>query len=418
MWILFPFIFFGLQGFVYYTFVKYLKTTKLYKPVHRWWALVPFILFNGSFLFISLAWGRNFAPPEWFKYIGVYPFYIWMAATFFISLWLLTGKIIKLPFKIPVWIAKIFKPLRTKINNFKERKSVKQADLSRRKFIRFATMGISTYAFGGAVYGMIRSDDYVIEYKDIKIDNLPAELKGFTITLISDIHAGQYMLEDDMRRYAEVVNDLDSDIICIPGDFINFQTEDAHPFSRAFSILKAKFGVYGTLGNHDFFRDGDYVANVVNNESPIQVLRNQHRKININGKDIFILGLDDTRDAGTRQNEILMNQLDVMNNYLLKDDPAYVNSPKILLCHKPYAFDEIANRNTIDLTLAGHTHGGQVVPLKLGEFNLSFAAAVSKYIEGHYKTGLSNMYVSRGIGCVGLPIRINCPPEITKIKLV
>ncbi|HLG30005.1 MAG TPA: hypothetical protein VI387_07325, partial [Candidatus Brocadiales bacterium] len=193
MWKLFPLIILVLQVLVCHTFINYLKTTKFYKPSLRWWALVPFALFNGSFLFISLTWGRNFVPPQWFKVVGLYPFYVWMAATFFISLWLLIGKIIKLPFKIPVWIAKIFKPLRKKINTFKERKTIKQVDLSRRKFVRYATMGVSAYAFGGAAYGMIKSDDYVIEHREIKIENLPPELKGLTITLISDIHAGQYM---------------------------------------------------------------------------------------------------------------------------------------------------------------------------------------------------------------------------------
>jgi predicted MPP superfamily phosphohydrolase len=89
----------------------------------------------------------------------------------------------------------------------------------------------------------------------------------------------------------------------------------------------------------------------------------------------------------------------------------------VLLCHKPYGFDNIAQRD-VDLVLSGHTHGGQVVPVKIGSFNLSFAGLLSKYIEGHYKIGKANMYVSRGIGTVALPIRINCPPEITKITLV
>ncbi|HJY64780.1 MAG TPA: metallophosphoesterase [Ignavibacteria bacterium] len=418
MWRLFPLIFIALQGLVYYTFIKFLKTTKIYKPSLRWWALVPFILFNGAFIFISLIWGRTFSPPDWFKVIGVYPFYIWMAATFFISIWLLIGKAIKLPFEIPLWLAKIFKPLREKINNLKEQKAVKQVDKSRRKFVRYATVGISTYAFGGAVYGMVKSDDYKIEHIDIKINNLPTELKGVTLTLISDIHAGMYMEEDEMRHYADVVNELNSDIVCIPGDFVNFQVDAIHPFNRAFRELKAKHGIYGALGNHDFFQDGEYVAKAINNESPVQILRNQHRKLTINGKDLFVLGVDDTISSGTKQNAIVLDYIDRMHAYLLKNEPTYEISPKLLLCHKPYAFDEIAARNIFDLTLSGHTHGGQVVPLKFGDFSLSFAATVSKYIEGHYKTGKSNMYVSRGIGCVGLPIRINCPPEVTKIKLV
>jgi predicted MPP superfamily phosphohydrolase len=114
---------------------------------------------------------------------------------------------------------------------------------------------------------------------------------------------------------------------------------------------------------------------------------------------------------------VVLDYLDRMGEYLRKNEPTYESSPKILLCHKPYAFDNIAKRNP-DLVLAGHTHGGQVVPIKFGRLNLSFAAAVSKYVEGLYRIGNSSMYVSRGIGTVALPIRINCPPEITKITLV
>lgn len=406
----------GLQSLVYFTFTNYWKTTRFYKPSHRWWILAPFLLFNLSFLTVSLVWGRQFSPPDWFKIAGLYPFYVWMAATFFISLWLLIGKIIKLPFQIPVWIAKIFRPLREKINRFKEKKAVKTVDLSRRKFVRYATMGISTYAFAGATYGMLRHDSYEIDYKQIAIENLPPELRGTTITLLSDIHAGQYMNEKEMREYADIINSLESDIVCIPGDFVNFESRDVHMLTSAFRDVKAKHGIYGSLGNHDFFQDADYVAKALNNESPIQLLRNEHRVLKINGKELYMMGIDDTQSSGARMDEVL-KYYGAMDEFLKKNEPAFNTAPKVLLCHKPYGFDTLATKE-IDLVLSGHTHGGQVVPVKFGTFNLSFAATVSKYIEGIYKIGKSNMYVSRGIGSVGLPIRINCPPEITKITLV
>jgi uncharacterized protein len=277
-------------------------------------------------------------------------------------------------------------------------------------------MGVSAYAFGGAAYGMIRHDTYSIEHKDIKIENLPEELKGTTITLISDIHSGQYMNEKDMREYADVVNGLGSDIICIPGDFVNSKAEEVPPLTKAFRDLKAKHGVYGSLGNHDFFMNGDYVASAINNETPIQMLRNDYRKITINGKELYMMGIDDTRGGGIHM-ETVMRYLRATEDKMKQNEADLAGKPKILLCHKPYGFDELAPKN-IDLILAGHTHGGQVVPVKIGNFNLSFAASVSKYIEGLYTIGKSNMYVSRGIGTVGLPIRLNCPPEVTVIKLV
>jgi uncharacterized protein len=405
-----------LQWFVYYHFVRYLKTTKIYKPSYRWWALVPFLVFMVPFITISLLWGRSFNPPEWFKFIGVYPFYIWLGATFFLAVWLLIGKIIKLPFQIPIWIAKLIKPLREKINRLKQKKSMQRVSYSRRKFVRYATMGASAYAFGGAAYGIVKHDAYEITRKDITIDNLPAELRGTTISLISDIHSGQYMNEKEMREYADVINELGSDIICIPGDFVNFDTQEVHPLTRAFRDLKAKHGVYGSLGNHDFFMDADYVAKAILNETPIQLLRNQHKVINIKGKDLYMLGIDDTISSGATMPEVLKYYGD-MDEFLKTNDANYIKSPKVLLCHKPYGFDILAKKEP-DLILSGHTHGGQVVLLKAGNINLSFASTVSKYIDGLYKIGKSSMYVSRGIGSVALPIRINCPPEITVLTLV
>jgi predicted MPP superfamily phosphohydrolase len=407
----------GLQALNYYSFVRYLKTTKFYKPSYKWYALIPFVLFNGTFIFIMVVFGRRFVPPDWFVILGLMPFYVWQAATFFIGLWLLAGKLIKLPFLISTWLLKLIKPVREWFEKIKERRAVRVVDASRRKFLRTATFAVSSYAFAGAAYGIIRHDDFKIDEKQIKIKNLPQELKGLTLTLVSDIHAGQFMQEHEMREYADIINGIGSDIIFIPGDFINFQIEDTKSVAKAFRDMKAKYGVYGSLGNHDFFVNPDYVADVMNNESPVKVLRNKHEKITVNGKDLFILGVDDTRDAGIRLNEIILNYIDDTISQAGASNASYSSSPKILLCHKPYAFDKIAQRD-LDLVLAGHTHGGQVVPVKFGDFNLSFAAFVSKYISGYYNIGKVNMYISRGLGTVGLPIRLNCPPEITKITLV
>jgi len=405
-----------LQMLVYFTYIRYLKTTKIYKPSFRWYALIPFLVFNIPFFIISWTIGRSFSPPQWFIYVGMYPFYAWHGATFFIAVWLLVGKIIKYGFKLPLLILKIFRPIREKVDQLKSRHALQTVDLSRRRFVRTATFAFSGYSFYAAAYGIARSSEYEITQQEIKLANLPQELQGLTITLFSDIHAGQYMKEDDMRAYADVVNEIGSDIICIPGDFVNFQSEDANNVARAFRDLKAKYGVYGTLGNHDFFQDPEMVANIIANESPIHLLRNSFQIINVKGKELVLLGVDDTRSGFSTDSPAILQHIDMTHNKTLTQVPQYQNLPKILLCHKPYAFDEMVNYG-FDLVLAGHTHGGQVVPLKAGRFNLSIAAFVSKYIAGLYSIGKSNMYVSRGIGTVALPIRLNCPPEVTQITL-
>jgi uncharacterized protein len=416
LWKLIPYVILLLQFLAWFSFVKFLRSTRFYKPSYKWLALIPFVFFDGIYLAINFIWGRSFDPPGWFRFAGVYPFYVWISSTFFISVCLLIGKIIKLPFQLPVLIAKLFRPLREKINSFKNRKAVKQADLGRRKFVRYVYSGISAYAVGAATYGLLNKDDYEVSYRKIRIENLPSELSGLTITLVCDIHASQYMNEDDIKIYSDVISSLGSDIIIMPGDFINNELSYVHPMAKALRDIKAKYGIYGSLGNHDFFQDPDYVTKAINNESPIFILRNDYKKLNINGNNLYIIGIDDVRGAGADM-EAVLKYYDDVESRLNTGEEDFSKSTKILLCHKPYAFDSLAAKE-IDVILSGHTHGGQVVPVKFGSFNLSFAAAVSKYIEGHYKIGKSNMYVSRGIGTVGLPIRVNCPPEVTQITLV
>jgi predicted MPP superfamily phosphohydrolase len=211
-----------------------------------------------------------------------------------------------------------------------------------------------------------------------------------------------------------VINNLNSDLIFIPGDLTNTKKTEIHALNKAFRDLKAKHGIYGTLGNHDYFSDPDYIAGAVSNESPIKMLRNRSEFININGKELCLIGVEDIRDSGAQKNNVIIKYID---DTLEMTDKKYLEMPKILLCHKPYMFREIADKN-IDLMLSGHTHGGQIVLAKLGNINLSIAATISSLISGHYKENDTNLYVSRGIGTVGFPLRLNCPPEVTQIKLI
>jgi len=339
----------------------------------------------------------------------------------FIGLYLLIGKLIKAPFVIPYYILNKFEYFKTKFTKVSDSVPVKKINSSRRTFIKTSAALVSGYAFIGATTGVLSKNDYIIENVDLSIAGLPEELKGTTISFISDIHSGPYMNENLMREYSEILNDLNSDLILISGDLTNSQKEEAFPLVNAFKDLKAKYGVYSSLGNHDYFSDAEFISRVINNESPIKILRNQSELINIKGKDLCIMGIEDTRQSGSNPDNILIKYLDdTLDNTkktFTERNLEFAEIPKIALFHKPYFFEEIENRG-IDLYLSGHTHGGQVVLAKFGDMNLSFAGAVSKYISGLYKLPTSQMYVSRGIGCVALPLRLNCPPEITRITLV
>jgi predicted MPP superfamily phosphohydrolase len=359
--------------------------------------------------------------PEWLYNILFMPFYIFQGAVLFIGIYLLIGKIIKSPFSISLWILNKFEKTKQLLNKFFSKPPVKKFDNSRRAFLSTSAALVSGYAFIGSTLGVLDSNNFEIVNKEIKLNNLPEEIKGTTITLVSDIHSGPYMTEEMMQEYAAAINNLNSDLIMIPGDLTNSKKAEVHPFVNAFKNLKASKGIYASLGNHDYFADSEYVANIVRTETPFKLLRNESDLININGKNLCIMGIEDTRQSGSVNDTTLMGYLDETiektKSKMLDKNLDYDEVTKLALFHKPYYFDGMTDKN-LDLILSGHTHGGQVVLAKFGKMNISFAGAVSKYISGLYESGNSKMYISRGIGSVALPIRYNCPPEITKITLV
>ncbi len=413
-------IFFGLQFLTYLTFRKFLKRKNLTGKFWNVISIYPYILFLLPFIYFLISRTKLADLPDWVYNIYIIPFFVFQAAVFFIGLYLLVGKIIKSPFSIANFVLSKIKYTQKKLEDFKKKKTVVKFDSTRRQFITASAVLVSGYAFIGAGTGVLKKDDYEITYRDINIKNLPHELKGITITLACDFHCGPFMEEELMKDYCDVINDIKSDLILIPGDLTNSDKTEAISFANAFKNLKAKHGIYACLGNHDYFSDPDYISDVLKNETPIKLLRNDSEIVQINGNGLCIMGVEDTRVSGGTYDEVVMEYfketINKTEENLQNGNLNYENVTKILLYHKPYLFPDIKNEN-IDLVLSGHTHGGQIVLAKFGNVNLSVAASVSRYISGLYKEGDSQMYVSRGVGVVGLPIRLNCPPEITKITL-
>ena len=414
-------VLFLLQLVVYKTFRKYLLRKNLDLKAVNYLSRAPFLFFNLPFIIQILKSFDLFMPPEWMDLVIIKPFFVFQAATFFIGLFLIAGMIIKLPFVIGDFFLKRINFIKGKYQSFKSKKKVVKFDESRRKFITASTTIVSGYAFIGAGVGTIQKDKYTIEEQTIKIPGLPSEQKGTTAVLVSDIHSGPYMDFEQMKEYVDVINDMKPDMILIPGDLTNSQRNEAAPFAKAFRDLKAKHGVYATFGNHDYFNDVEYINDVVKNETSIRMLRNEALLLDINGKPFSLMGTEDTRDSGGRSNPVVAKYItqtvNLANEQFKQNNINSEFVPKILLTHKPYLFDDVNDLN-FNLMLSGHTDGGQVVFFKFGDLNLSFASAAHKYINGMYENNGKYLYVSRGIGTVGLPIRFNCPPEITKFTFV
>ena len=367
---------------------------------------VAFLAFNIPLVFTLVMRNRIISPSAIFLYGAIYPFFLWHFTSFVLFILLILTKIIKLPFVSAIWGLKRFEKSKLWLDKVKKDERILNYDIRRRMFVRKSVTVLIGGAFVGSAYGSYRRNDYLISYIDLPINNLPDKFEHFTITMLTDIHSSIFMEKDQMELYVKAANDLGGDLTVVTGDFVNSLVEEVYPFAEAFSGLKAPYGVYGVLGNHDFFtHDVEAVAKEVN-ACGIKLIRDDNVTIQKDGQKIYLLGVDDVGNARRAG--------DLFDNVLIGTE---ANLPKILMCHRPYFFEQAAARN-IDVTLSGHTHGGQLVIARIGGEVFAPARLVSPYIAGMYKKENSLMYVSRGIGTVGIPIRINCPPEITKFRLV
>jgi len=372
-----------------------------------WLTTILFAVFNVGALYGFILRPRVLDWPPWLIYGGLYPFFFWHTATIFMGLILLCVALVKLPAKILVWLAGKLPSSRRKFDQLRSTSEYQKFDAGRRIFLRRSVLALATVSFGGSAYGMLVGKPGIqLNEAAFRIPTLDPSLSGFTIGLISDIHSSVFMTRKDMEECVTLVNGLRCDLIVVVGDFVTSTVDEVYPFAEAFSELRAPLGVYGVTGNHEYYTENtDLVLREVD-ACGVKLLRDDKTVISKNGGAFYLIGVDDIgRSAGAS----------IKIDKALGSTPLPI--PKILLCHRPYFLANAAERN-IDLVLSGHTHGGQIVLGKFGNTILAPASFASHYVWGTYTMGKTSMYVSRGIGTVGPPVRINCPPEITKITLL
>lgn len=342
--------------------------------------------------------------PRWLS-AGALPVFLWQCATLFMAMTLLLFDILLLPLTAIATAAMAIPPINRKVINMKESEAFRSFDANRRAFLEKGIVGLGAYSFIGAAAGVESHGDYELKRRTITIPRLPEAFKGFTIGMMSDIHSSSFMNKEDMQGYVKAMNEQKTDMIVVTGDFVNSRTEEVYPFAEAFAELNAPYGVYGCLGNHDFFaKDVEQVARVVD-ACGVKLLRNDAVKIMKDDTFFDLLGVDDIgRNTPPEQ---------YMKKALAASTP---DAAKILLCHKPYYFHKAAELG-IGLTLSGHTHGGQIVFGVVDQTPISLATLASRYISGLYTLDASHLYVNNGIGYTGIPIRINCPAELTVLTL-
>jgi predicted MPP superfamily phosphohydrolase len=237
-----------------------------------------------------------------------------------------------------------------------------------------------------------------LERQQIYLRRLPKPLDGLRIVHLSDFHYGPLVNPSHLERAIEAANNLRPDLIALTGDYISHDRSYAAPCAELVGRLRARYGVFAVLGNHDHWTDAELIADLFRAEG-IKVLLNEGMRIDLNGESFWLAGVNDTMVG-------------------LEDLPLALagsgeNEMKLLLAHNPIILRRAA-RAGVDLVLSGHTHGGQVTLRP--EKNLS-GRPRRRLLRGLGRRGNTQIYVTRGLGTVVLPIRYGCPPEISLLEM-
>src|SRR5580765_1591705 len=237
-----------------------------------------------------------------------------------------------------------------------------------------------------------------IERQEIFLRRLPKALDGFRIVHLSDLHYGPFVDSRHLERAIAAANNLCPDLIALTGDYISQERCYAAPCAELVRRLRAPHGVFAVLGNHDHWTDAKLIADLFAAEG-IHMLINEGLRIDAREESFWLAGVDDT-----------MVGLEDLPLALAGSSQAEV---KILLAHNPIILRRAA-RADVDLVLSGHTHGGQVT--LRSEKNRS-GKPRRRMLRGLGRRANTQIYVTRGLGTVVLPIRYGCPPEVSVLEL-
>lgn len=277
--------------------------------------------------------------------------------------------------------------------------------ITRRSFLTAAgaaCIGFPLYA------SEVSRHEISVERHTIRLNRLPGQFRGFKIAQISDFHYAEFSEPYFLRDVVNQVNRLKPDAVFFNGDYVTdgYLFSQTHTKQFAYRCAEILSEVqcplrYAVLGNHD----STFAEAAVLDALAIHgftVLNNRYMPLERGGQRLWIAG---TGDAIYRKMDL---------DQALPPDSHRNNEPVLLMIHEPDVLPLAARRN-VDLMLSGHTHGGQVrfpfVP------PLSLPLLGRKYVEGLFRLGPTQLYVSRGVGTVGVPFRFNCPPEIAELTL-
>jgi predicted MPP superfamily phosphohydrolase len=243
--------------------------------------------------------------------------------------------------------------------------------------------------------------------QEFHLQRWPERLNGFTVAVLSDFHYDPIFSVHPLRAAIAMVNNLHPDLIALTGDFVTVSSIGdeakgalaAEPCASLLRQMSAPHGLWAVMGNHDDATDPEHVTRALQAQN-IQVLANQSQPIEQDGARFWLAGVNDVMNGAADLSKTMHGV------------PA--SEAVILLAHEPDFADEAA-KSPIDLQISGHSHGGQIrIPFLPP---LYLPALAKKYVWGTYQVGPLMLHTSAGLGTIGVPMRLNCPPEITLLTL-
>jgi predicted MPP superfamily phosphohydrolase len=260
-----------------------------------------------------------------------------------------------------------------------------------------------TYLLGLVVCGygiLVRRRWFHVREIDVAVHGLDPSFDGFRVAHLSDLHIGTNTPKSWGLRWATAANGQAPDVAVVTGDMVSNGTEFHDDIAEVVAALKAPSGVYVSMGNHDYFGEGEPLITRIR-ERGVTVLRNQGVVLERGGKKLFLAGIDDT---WTDRDDL---------------DKALAGCPDgaqvVLLAHDPERFRQAAKKE-VALTLAGHTHGGQIAFPFLSRW-ISLSHLTHHFHQGIYRIGRSTLYVHPGLGTTGPPMRLGVAPLVAILRL-
>lgn len=249
-----------------------------------------------------------------------------------------------------------------------------------------------------ARYAINEANSLSLERIEIKLKRLPKKLEGFRIVHLSDIHHSPFTNLEHISRAVMISNHIKPDMFVLTGDYVSHEPEYIEPVAKVLGKLEAEFGTHACLGNHDHWTDGETVTDSFRKEN-INVLVNEGFRLTARESSFWLAGVDD----------YMVGKTDVAASMR----GSFPDEMKLLLAHNPVIIRQAAKFG-VDLMFSGHTHGGQV---KVRDTNRKRIFPNRKLTSGLHRRKNTQIYITRGIGTVVLPVRYQCPPEISLIEL-